>query len=420
MFDLLKKKITGFIDGFLKKEEKKSEPELEKSLVEKEVSQKEHKIEEAKEHAEEIKSQGAERKSEEKELSEVKTRPEIKEKENAEIKVEKIPAIKPTIAEERKTKVEHKKPELPKFIAVQEEKKREAKVGIFSQIKSIFTGEVEISAQDVEQLLEVLELDLLEADVGLDVANEIKLELERSLVGKKIKKAELNDFIRNAIRSALVHIAKNEKIFDLVERVKQSEKPVKIMFIGPNGSGKTTTISKVAKMLIENDYKVAFAAADTFRAAAIEQMSIHGEKLGVKTIKREYGSDPTAVAYDAVNYAKAHGIDVVLIDTAGRQDTNLNLINELKKMNRVIQPHVRIYVGESIAGSAIIEQVTRFNKEIGIEGIILTKLDCDPKGGTVLSLSKLTGIPIVYVGTGQTYNDLEKFDAEKMVDSILS
>ncbi len=307
-----------------------------------------------------------------------------------------------------------------KKMAPPEEKKREVKVGFVGQIKSIFTGEIDISQKDVESLLENLELDLLEADVGLEVATEIKNSLEKAFIGKKIKKDELSSFIRQSIKKTLIQIAKNEKSFDVLEKMEVTERPVKIIFIGPNGSGKTTTISKVAKMLMNSNYKVVFGAADTFRAAALEQIDIHGQRLGVRTIKRKYGVDPTAVAYDAINYAKAHGIDAVLIDTAGRQDTNVNLINELKKMNRVIKPHLKIYVGESIAGSVIVDQVARFNREIGIDGIILTKLDCDPKGGTILSLSKITGIPIIYVGIGQKYEDLEKFDAEKMVDLILS
>jgi fused signal recognition particle receptor len=217
----------------------------------------------------------------------------------------------------------------------------------------------------------------------------------------------------------LIGILTNEKSFDILEKVQPAEKPVKIMLIGPNGAGKTTTIAKVAKLLMDNKYKVVFAAADTFRAAAIEQMGVHAERLGVKIIKRDYGSDPTSVAYDAVNYAKAHAIDVVLIDTAGRQDTNISLINEVKKMSRVIQPDLKIYIGESIAGNAIIEQITTFNKEIGIDAVILTKLDCDPKGGTMLSINHATGIPIIYVGIGQKYDDLEKFVPEKIVGNIV-
>ena len=223
----------------------------------------------------------------------------------------------------------------------------------------------------------------------------------------------------SAIKETLVDTITNEKAFDIVERVETLEKPVKIMFLGVNGSGKTTTIAKVAKLLLENDRKVVFAAADTFRAAAIEQVEVHAGRLGVKVIKRDYGSDPTSVAYDAVNYAKAHGIDAVLIDTAGRQDTNISLINEMKKMNRVIQPDMKVYIGESIAGNAIIEQISSFNREIGIDAVILTKMDCDPKGGTMLSINKATGIPIIYIGVGQAYEDLEPFQPQKIVDRIV-
>jgi fused signal recognition particle receptor len=149
-------------------------------------------------------------------------------------------------------------------------------------------------------------------------------------------------------------------------------------------------------------------------------MQVHADRLEVKLIKRDYGSDPTSVGYDAVSYAKAHGIDAVLIDTAGRQDTNINLINELKKMERVLKPDLKLYVGESIAGSSMIEQISTFHKEIGIDGVILTKLDCDPKGGTVLSITKATGIPVVYIGVGQKYGDLEPFSPKSMADRILS
>ncbi|MBU0532453.1 signal recognition particle-docking protein FtsY [Candidatus Micrarchaeota archaeon] len=299
------------------------------------------------------------------------------------------------------------------------EEKERIKLGAISKIKSFVIREVEITEGDVKELLENLELELLESDVELSVAEAIRLELTERLVGAKIKKEELHAFVSNTIRETLIQMITNERIFDIVEKVKVSEKPVKIMFLGINGAGKTTTIGKVARLLMENDQKVVFAAADTFRAAAIEQMEIHADRLGVKMIKREYGSDPTSVAYDAMNYAKARGIDAVLIDTAGRQDTNISLINEIKKMNRIIQPEIKVYIGESIAGNAIIEQIQTFNKEIGIDGIILTKLDCDPKGGTMLSINKTTDIPVLYVGIGQRYEDLEAFDPVKIVNRIV-
>jgi fused signal recognition particle receptor len=293
------------------------------------------------------------------------------------------------------------------------------KIGIAKHIGALITGQVEISKSDVMDMLDTLELEMLEGDVAIEVAEQIKREIEARLVGKKIRKAEMNPFVRSAIKEALVGVMETGKDFDLVERVKSLPKPVKVLVLGVNGAGKSTTIAKIAKMLIDSEFTVVLAASDTFRAAAIEQLSVHAERLGVRMIKREYGSDPTAVAYDAANYAKAHGIDVVLIDTAGSQDTNSSLINELKKMNRVIAPEIKIYVGESIAGNAIVGQIAAFGREIGVDGIILTKLDCDPKGGSILSISRITGIPVIYLGTGQAYGDLERFSAEGIADRIL-
>jgi fused signal recognition particle receptor len=297
--------------------------------------------------------------------------------------------------------------------------KERIKLGAFGAIKSFITKQVEISDEDVGDLLEEFELELLEADVDMGVAESIKDELREKLIGAKVKKDELHEYINRTMRETLIDMLYNENAFDMLTKVRESEKPVKIMFLGINGAGKTTTIAKVAKLLLDNNQKVVFAAADTFRAAAIEQMQVHAERLNVKVIKRDYGSDPTSVAYDAMNYAKAHGIDAVLIDTAGRQDTNISLINEMKKMTRVIAPEMKVYIGESIAGNAIIEQISSFNREIGLDAVILTKLDCDPKGGTMLSINKVTGVPIIYVGMGQGYEDLEPFDAETIVSRIV-
>ncbi|MFH2105865.1 MAG: signal recognition particle-docking protein FtsY [Candidatus Micrarchaeota archaeon] len=333
---------------------------------------------------------------------------------------------KPEPVKEKIGKIPEEIEEAPKLIVKEEPKKHEKeesllKVGILKQVKSVFTGTIDISEGDVKELLDELELDLLESDVAIEVAESMKEDLGKRLVGEKVKKNEINDFVKKVIKDTIIStISLDKEGVDILEFVKTAEKPVKIMVLGTNGAGKTTTIGKIARMLLDNNYKVVFAAADTFRAAAIEQMSVHAERLGVHIIKRDYGADPTAVAYDAVNYSKAHQIDVVLIDTAGRQDTNLNLINELKKMERVIKPDLKLYVGESIAGNAIIEQVSVFKENIGIDGVVLTKLDCDAKGGSVLSISKITGVPIIYLGTGQGYGDLERFSAERIADLILS
>lgn len=351
--------------------------------------------------------------------------PEIKEPEPEESELEEPASAEPE-SEPSEPEPAHSEPEtapepeLPPEPPAREEKPKERiKLGIFDTVKSFVTREVEISEKDVKEMVESLELELLEADVDIGVAEGIKEELMGKLVGSKVAKAELHRFISGSIKETLIDILTNEKDFDIVSRVSAGEKPVKIMFIGINGAGKTTTIAKVAKLLMDNNRKVVFAAADTFRAAAIEQMAVHAGRLNVKMIAREYGSDPTSVAYDAVNYARAHGADAVLIDTAGRQDTNISLLNEMKKMKRVISPDICIYIGESIAGNAILEQVSAFNREVGVDAVILSKLDCDPKGGTMLSISKATGVPIIYVGVGQAYDALERFDPKAIVSRIV-
>jgi fused signal recognition particle receptor len=160
------------------------------------------------------------------------------------------------------------------------------------------------------------------------------------------------------------------------------------------------------------------AAADTFRAASIEQIKEHAEKIGVKVISNEYGSDPASVAFDAVKYAKKNSIDCVLVDTAGRMHTAKNLLKEMEKISKVCKPDLKIFVGESITGNDAIEQVKSFNWAIGIDGIVLTKADIDEKGGTALSVGYVTKKPILYLGTGQTYNSIEPFNKQKFIEKL--
>ncbi len=384
MFDILKKKISDFVDKIVRKEEKKKHEKVKEEIVE-------EKIEEP--------------------VPEVKEEPKLVPK--PEVKEVPKPPPKP-----REVPKPVKKPkEIPKPSPKVKEKK--VKLSVVSAVKSLISKEVEIQEADIKELFDNLELELLEGDVSMEVSQEIIEKLREELVGARVEKGRLNETIKQKIRNTLADVMEGKRI-DIVEFVRSREKPVKIVFLGINGAGKTTTIAKIAKMLMDNGLSVMFAASDTFRAAAIEQIEVHADRLGIKVIKRDYGSDPTSVAYDAVNYAKAHGIDAVLIDTAGRQDTNINLINELKKMDRVLKPDLKIYVGESIAGNALMEQVASFNREIGVDGVILTKLDCDAKGGTILSVARTTGVPIIYVGTGQKYDDLEMFDADKIADRIVS
>ncbi|MFH0927158.1 MAG: signal recognition particle-docking protein FtsY [Candidatus Micrarchaeota archaeon] len=299
-------------------------------------------------------------------------------------------------------------------------KEMRAKVGLAKSIGGIFSPTISIEKPDVEDLLDELELSLIEADVGLEVSDEVKKRLEKKLVGLKVKKSGMQDEINGAVREVLEQIMSPPGAFDFNSRLGQIQRPAKILFVGPNGAGKTTTIAKFAKMLTDKGLSVCLAAADTFRAAAIEQLEEHAARLHVPIIKNKYGADPASVAFDAIKYARAHGIDVVLIDSAGRQDTNANLIDEMKKIGRVVSPDLKLYVGESIGGSALIEQIRTFHEAIGIDGAVLTKIDCDAKGGTAISLSYSTGVPILFLGVGQQYGDLKPFDAKEVAAQILS
>jgi len=294
------------------------------------------------------------------------------------------------------------------------------KIGLGTAIKSFFTNEITISEAEVSDLLEELELSLLEADVAYDVSLEVISQLRSSLVGMKVPKGEVGSRTKGTIQSVLESVMDSDRKFDFIERVRSLPKPAKILFVGPNGAGKTTTMAKLARRLMDSGLTVVFSASDTFRAAAIEQTEVHAGRLGVKVIKSKYGADPASVAFDAINYARANSVDVVLIDSAGRQDTNANLLSELVKINRIAKPDIKIYIGESIGGNSVMDQIRAFNEAIGMDGAILTKVDCDAKGGTAISISKSTGIPVLFLGVGQGYNDLVPFDPHKIASEIMS
>lgn len=303
--------------------------------------------------------------------------------------------------------------------AESEKRSMAPKIGIGSAIKSFFSSEITIGEPEVADLLEELELSLLEADVAYDVSLEVSSQLRTRLVGMKVPKGQVQQKTKEAIAGVLESVMDSERKFDFVSRVKSLPRPAKILFVGPNGAGKTTTMAKVARMLLDSGLTVVFSASDTFRAAAIEQTEVHAGRLGVKAIKSKYGSDPASVAFDAINFARANKVDVVLIDSAGRQDTNANLLSELVKINRVARPDLKLYVGESISGNAVIDQIRAFNEAIGMDGAILTKIDCDAKGGTAISIAKSTGIPVLFLGVGQGYHDLIPFDAKKLAQEIM-
>ena len=283
----------------------------------------------------------------------------------------------------------------------------------------IFEQEVILEEKDLEEPMWALEMALMESDVALPVAEEIVREVKADLVGKKKKiGADTGAIAEQSLRNALITLlSKNHLDFD--EYVRSKEKPVKILFVGVNGTGKTTSIAKVAKYLMNQNYSVVLAAGDTFRAGAIEQLEVHGEKLGLKVVKHKTGGDPAAVIFDAVEYAKAHNKDVVLADTAGRLHTNINLMDQMRKIVRVTKPDLLIFVDEAIAGNDAVERARLFNESVPIGGSILTKTDADAKGGSAISIAYITGKPVLFLGVGQTYPDLVKFEPQWLVDRLM-
>jgi fused signal recognition particle receptor len=278
-----------------------------------------------------------------------------------------------------------------------------------------------LSDDTLDTVLEDLEIALLQADVALPVVERIRRDLRKDLAGKKLKwGADAETAIRSAFEQSVRSILSQPPI-DLVARVRaQDPRPYIILFVGVNGTGKTTTIAKLADWLRRQQLSVVIAAGDTFRAGAIEQLLVHGERLGIKVVRQQEGSDPAAVAFDAVAHARARHLDVVLVDTAGRQHTNENLVEEAKKIRRVVQPHLTLFVGDALSGNDTVDQAKEFQKALGIDGLILTKLDADAKGGAALSATYVTKKPLVFVGVGQGYADLRPFDVDWMVRRLFS
>jgi fused signal recognition particle receptor len=270
----------------------------------------------------------------------------------------------------------------------------------------------------LDDLLHELELNLLQADVALPVAEELSKRVKKELIGKRVDKTfKIEEAVRLALRAAVKDVLSEQRM-SLNDRIKAKPPPFVIMFVGINGGGKTTAIAKLANRMQKRGLSCVLAAGDTFRAGAIEQLTLHSEKLGCKIIKHQEGSDPAAVAFDAIEHAKARKKDVVLIDTAGRMQTNTNLMDEMKKIKRVAKPDVVFFVGDALAGSDAVEQARRFNDAIGIDAVILTKIDADAKGGAALSIAKTIGKPIAYVSFGQEYDEFRRFDADWMVARI--
>ena len=325
-------------------------------------------------------------------------------------KEEKIPEETPAQKEEIPAKEEVSAKQVSEVETLPEKKR-----GFFQKVSETFT-KISLSEEKFEELFWDLELTLLENNVAVEVIHKIKEDLKKELMSDKVSRKNVEQIIQDSLKESLTEILDIQKI-DLEEKIK-NKKPFVIAVIGVNGSGKTTTIAKLCHKLKENGHSIVLAAADTFRAAAIQQLEEHANNLGIKLIKHDYNSDPAAVAFDAVKHAQAKGLDVVIIDTAGRLHSNDNLMNELKKLIRVNNPDFKLFVGESITGNDCVEQAKTYDEIIGIDGIILSKADVDEKGGAALSISYVTKKPVLFIGTGQEYKDLEAFDKDKVLQSL--
>ncbi|MDE1851757.1 MAG: signal recognition particle-docking protein FtsY [Candidatus Micrarchaeota archaeon] len=430
MFEGLKKKFSNFIDNITKKEKeeireeqkkeqkieepKAEEPEIEEKLEEPEVEEKQAPAEFQPEEKQSIpqKTETPEPKDEEESDEEEYEKVMVKEEEK------KTEQARPIIEDNKREPLRNEAPKQKP-----QEDRSGIKLSATTRIKGFIFGQVEIKEKDVVSFLDGLKMDLLQSDVNYDVAERMVDNLSKELIGKKISSRDIAGEIRRSVRSSILSIIAKRDDSDLPSRVRakkqNGEMPFRILFLGPNGAGKTTTMAKIARMLLDNGFTCVMSASDTFRAAAMEQTAIHAQRLGINVIKGAYGADPASIAFDAIAHAKAHGIDVVLMDSAGRQETNKSLIEELKKMSRVTAPDMKIFVGEGIAGNALLNQVKAINEAVKIDGIILTKLDVDAKGGNTISILSDTTIPILFFGMGEKYSDLMAYDPNFIIDNIV-
>ncbi|MEM2272977.1 MAG: signal recognition particle-docking protein FtsY [Candidatus Bathyarchaeia archaeon] len=298
------------------------------------------------------------------------------------------------------------------------ERLRETLTGLIEKIST-----VELRPEKIQEILWELKLTLIENDVALVVAEHICNEVEKRLSGLKVGRFEdRRKIVKEILREVLLDLFKIQDsvdLFSIVEKKRGLREPCIIVFVGVNGTGKTTTIAKMANLFLKRGYSILLACSDTFRAGSIEQLEQHAKRLGVPMIKHKYGSDATAVAYDAVQYARAKGINVVLVDTAGRMQTNKNLMAEMEKIVRVVKPDIVIFVGDALIGNDAVMQAEEFNKYVNITGSILTKMDADAKGGAAISIAYVTKKPILFLGVGQKYDDIEVFKPEVIVDRII-
>jgi fused signal recognition particle receptor len=300
---------------------------------------------------------------------------------------------------------------------------------LFDKLRAQFSNfydrvtKTELQGKDLDKVLDEFKLSLVENDVAVSVADHVASELKVKL--KEVQFARFSDprkgvktILGNVLLSVLDRAGRLD-LFDFIEKKRKAGEPAVIVFVGINGTGKTTSIAKLAHILQKRGLTCVLAASDTYRSGAIEQLAEHARRIGVRMIQHQYQGDPAAVAYDAVNYARAHGINAVLIDTAGRMGTNMNLLEEMRKIVRVTKPDLTILVVDALTGNDAVEQGRVFSQAVKVDAIILAKLDADVKGGNAISLSYIMGKPVTLVGTGQGYDDLEPFQPQAIVRNLV-
>jgi len=299
------------------------------------------------------------------------------------------------------------------------------KNGINAIVKSIKVKE--LTEKDLDPIIKDLVELMIRNEVAVNTAEEIgdalrdellHMEHSRFSSAQPMVEEALSKAVRRILEKPMEQL-ESVDLFKLIDEAKEEGRPFIICILGINGTGKTTTIAKLTNLLQKNNYSVVLSASDTYRAGSIQQLGSHAEKLGTKMIAHDYGGDPAAVAIDALDHAEAKHKDVVIIDTAGRMQNNVNLVRELEKIVRLTYPDLKIFVGDSLAGNDVIRQAQQFEKDIGIDGIIMTKLDSDAKGGAVISVAHVTSKPILFVGVGQSYDDLEPFDPDMIIKAVL-
>lgn len=300
---------------------------------------------------------------------------------------------------------------------------------MFDRLRQAFSAvtsaikEKQLTDKDLDEVVFNFQLALIESDVGQSVAEALTAEVQKSLAGVRVERSvDPSEVVGERLTAALKSAFEKAGSVDLVANIREKSKggePYIILFLGINGTGKTTTVAKVANYLKKQGLSVVCAAGDTHRPGAIEQLTEHAGRLSLKVVSQRYGADPAAVGRDGVLYARAHHVDCLLIDTAGRMQTNQNLMEEMAKIARVVKPDFRIFVADALTGNDAVSQADLFNQHVGFDGAVLTKADADVRGGAALSIVYSTGKPVIFLGVGQGYDDLAPFDSQKFLGSLL-